>query len=172
MSVSVVVHEVVLVLNQNYEPLNVCNFRRAVVLLLKGRAEALENGRGEIRTVTSFFPLPSVIRLGHMIKRPLLMRRMSRREVFVRDRYVCQYCGRETRDLTLDHVTPRRMGGTHTWQNVVSACEACNRRKAGRTPAQAGMALRRNPGTPPPNRYGNLQPYLETRQEWRKFLPS
>ena len=158
-------------LNQNYEPLNICNFRRAIVLLLKGKAEALANGRGEIRAATLLFPLPSVIRLGHLIKRPLLARRMSRREVFIRDRYICQYCRKETRELTLDHVIPRRLGGDHAWENVVSACVPCNRRKAGRTPAQAGMTLIRRPAVPPPNRYGTFQPYLDTRQEWRQFLP-
>ena len=74
MNTSVTANQAVLLLKQNYEPLNVCNFRRAVVLLLKGKAEALENGRGEIRTPSTLFTLPSVIRLGYMIKRPLLMR--------------------------------------------------------------------------------------------------
>ena len=169
---SVSTYEAVLVLNQNYEPLNVCTFRRAVVLCLKGKAEILENGRGEIRTPSALIPLPSVIRLDYMIKRPLLARKLSRREVFIRDHYSCQYCGKETRELTLDHVMPRRLGGTHEWENVISACPGCNLRKAGRTPEQAGMKLHCLPKAPPLRRYGNLQPYLETREEWRKFVPA
>ena len=124
----------VLVLNQNYQPLNVCTVRRAVVLLDVGKAELLQDGRGWLRTTATSFPLPSVIRLVYLIRRPLLQRRLSRREVFLRDNYTCLYCGRETRQLTLDHVIPRYRGGAHTWENVVSACMACNHRKAGRTP--------------------------------------
>ena len=95
----------VLVLNQNYEPLNVCNLRRAIVLLLKGKAETLENGRGDMRSASSLFALPSVIRLGHMIKRPMLPPRLSRREVFVRDKHFCQYCGKQ---FPRPDVGPRR----------------------------------------------------------------
>ncbi|MDP6102869.1 MAG: HNH endonuclease, partial [Dehalococcoidia bacterium] len=86
------------------------------------KAELLENGRGEVHTPRSLVPIPSVIRLMHLIKRPLLQRRLSRKEVFLRDNYTCLYCGRETKQLTLDHVVPRYRGGAHTWENVVSAC--------------------------------------------------
>ena len=161
----------VLVLNQNYEPLNVCNLRRAIVLLLKGKAETLENGRGDMRSASALFALPSVIRLGNMIKRPMLPPRLSRREVFVRDKHFCQYCGKQFPDLTLDHVVPRRAGGVHTWNNIVSACVPCNLRKAGRTPAQAGMKLLHEPKVPPSRRYRDLGSYLNVRGEWRKFVP-
>ncbi len=172
MARTIPVNRAVLVLNQNYEPLNVCNLRRAIVLLLKGRAETLENGRGKMRSTTSLFDLPSVIRLGHMIKRPMLPPRLSRREVFVRDKHFCQYCGKQVPDLTLDHVVPRRAGGVHSWDNIVSACVPCNLRKAGRTPAQAGMKLMHEPKTPPSRRYRDLGPYLNVRDEWRKFVPA
>ena len=168
----IALNRAVLVLNQNYEPLNVCNFRRAIVLLLKGKAETLENGRGEIRTASSFFELPSVIRLGHMVKRPMLPPKLSRREVFIRDAYLCQYCRKQSKELTLDHVMPRRLGGTHTWDNVASACVPCNLRKAGRTPAQAGMKLLTVPKAPPSKRFRDLGFYLEVRIEWRKFVPA
>ena len=93
----------VLVLNQNYEPLNVCNARRAFVLVHRGKAEVLEHGDGVLRSPSAIFPLPSVIRLIYMIKRPRPQMRLSRREVFNRDRHTCQYCGRRgQRDLTLD----------------------------------------------------------------------
>lgn len=161
----------VLVLNQSYEPLTICRTRRAVVLIYQRKAEMLENGVGFIHTVTDIFPIPSVIRLAYMIRRPYRERKLTRFEVFNRDRYTCQYCGRETRQLTLDHVIPRYRGGRHIWENVVSACVPCNRRKAGRTPREAGMKLIRLP-TRPNNRLPFNIPYyyLETKSEWRKYL--
>jgi 5-methylcytosine-specific restriction endonuclease McrA len=162
----------VLLLNQNYEPLNVCPARRALVLLDKGKAELLENGVGYIRTATIILELPSVIRLMYHVRRPLPLRRLTRRELFQRDRFQCQYCGLKTRELTLDHVMPRVRGGRHEWENVVTACKTCNHRTAGRTPAEAGMRLTISPGPPPTSPYYPVLPYLDQRREWRKFLPS
>jgi len=162
----------VLVLNQNYEPLNVCNVRRAVVLLDRGKAEVLENGRGVIHSASCTLPLPSVIRLVYLIRRPHPEMKLTRREVFTRDKYTCQYCGKQTRELTLDHVIPRHRGGKHTWENLVSACKACNHRKAGRTPAEARMSLIRQPLPPRPRSYYYiLQQSILTNNEWEKFLP-
>jgi len=162
----------VLVLNQNYEPLNVCRVRRAIVLLYRGKAEMLENGSGFIQTANYNFPVPSVIRLAYWIKRPWLQPKLTRIEIFNRDGYTCQYCGKETRQLTLDHVIPRHQGGQHTWENVVSACVFCNRHKAGRTPEQAGMRLLRSP-FPPRRNFFVLTPcrYVQSRNEWQKYLP-
>ncbi|MBI2171267.1 MAG: HNH endonuclease [Chloroflexi bacterium] len=160
----------VLVLNQNYEPINVCHVRRAVVLIDRGKAEMLINGNGEVRTPRLVIPAPSVIRLVQMVKRPLLQRRLSRRDVFIRDSYTCQYCGKTGRDLTLDHVVPRVRGGTHTWDNVVAACIPCNHRKASRTLKEAGVKLLKEPRAPRPNPY-----YIFLRrpvqEEWRPFMP-
>ena len=161
----------VLLLNQNYEPLNVCHARRAIVLLDKGKAEMLENGQGHVRTENKTFDLPSVIRLMYHVRRPLPMRRLTRREAFLRDRFRCQYCGKEGRDLTLDHVVPRVYGGKHEWENVVAACSHCNHRKAGRTPSEAGMKLLTQPRVPVITPYSLFLPYLEVREEWRKFVP-
>ncbi len=160
----------VLVLNQSYEPLNICRVRRAVVLLYRGKAEMLENGSGFIHSASYTFPLPSVIRLAYMIKRPRPERKLTRLEVFNRDHYTCQYCGKETRQLTIDHVIPRHQGGEHIWENVVSACIACNRRKAGRTPQEAGMRLVHYPTKPRGDTYFYIS-YRQTRSEWQKYLP-
>ncbi|MEW6033528.1 MAG: HNH endonuclease [Chloroflexota bacterium] len=160
----------VLVLNQNYEPLNICRVRRALVLMLRGKAEALENGYGMLHCSLGFFDLPSVVRLVYMVKRPRLRRRITRAEIFSRDKYTCQYCGRETRDLTLDHVLPRRRGGQHKWENVVSACPPCNHRKAGRTPVEAGMYLVRPPQPPRDGDFFIPYHYLRSRQEWQKYV--
>ena len=160
----------VLVLNQNYQPLNVCNVRRAVVLLSRGRAELLINGRGELRTTTTAFPAPSVIRLINFVKRPLARRRLSRKEVFLRDSFACQYCGKQSKSLTLDHVLPRYRGGAHSWENVVAACIPCNHRKAGRTPNEAGMKLLNAPRTPRPNPYSMFY-HRSLQEEWLPFIP-
>ncbi|RME91123.1 MAG: HNH endonuclease, partial [Anaerolineae bacterium] len=119
----------VLVLNANFEPINVCTTRRAIGLILAGKAAMVVNGRGYIHTVSQAFPRPSVIRLERMIHRPRPRVKLTRREIFRRDNYTCQYCGRRTPMLTVDHVLPRHLGGKHTWTNVVTACPACNHRK-------------------------------------------
>ncbi|MEE8598353.1 MAG: HNH endonuclease [Dehalococcoidales bacterium] len=161
-----------IIINQNNEPLKICRARRAVVLLYRGKAEMLENGAGFIHSASYTFPLPSVIRLAHMIKRPRPERKLTRLEIFNRDQYTCQYCGRETRQLTLDHVIPRYRGGEHTWENVVSACVLCNQHKAGKTPEQAGMRLMHHPSPPHGNTLFYI-PYhhLQTQSEWQKYLP-
>ena len=160
----------VLLLNQNYAPLNICNVRRAFGLLAGGKAELLVNGRGEVHTFTKSFPIPSVIRLIYLIRRPIQQRRLSRREVFLRDSYTCQYCGKSTRELTLDHVIPRHRGGAHAWENVVAACIPCNHRKAGHNPKEAEMQLSREPRAPRPHPY-TIFHHHQPLEEWRTFVP-
>ena len=138
----------------------------------QGKAEMLENGVGFIHTVNDSFELPSVIRLAYMVKRPYRQRKLTRYEVFNRDNYSCQYCGKETRQLTLDHVIPRFRGGQHTWGNVVSACVPCNRRKAGRTPQEANMKFTRKPAYPSDKLLFSVPyHYRQNRQEWQRYLP-
>jgi len=162
----------VLVLNQNYEPLNVCRVRRAVVLLQDGKAEMLENGVGFIHTTRLDVPVPSVIRLAYIIKRPRPQRKLTRLEIFQRDHFTCQYCGKQTSQLTLDHVIPRYRGGEHLWENVVSACIPCNRRKAGRTPSEAGMKLLCSPAPPHGDRFFYIPyRYRQSQNQWQKYLP-
>ena len=160
----------VLVLNQDYQPVNVCRVRRAVVLVFQGKAEVMENGLGMIHAVSCSLPIPSVVRLAYLVKRPRFQRKLTRFEVFSRDKYTCQYCERETKELTLDHVIPRSRGGEHDWENVVSCCFSCNRRKAGRTPLEAGMKLIRRPLSPRPGSFYVPYQYLRTHSEWQKFL--
>lgn len=160
-----------MVLNQNYEPLNVCNVRRAFILLDRGKAEIIENGRGYLHTPTIAFEIPSVIRLIYLIRRPRPLGRLTRRDVFLRDHFTCQYCGKQTKDLTLDHVVPRHRGGVHSWENVVAACKSCNHRKAGRTPLEAHMHLNHAPYRPSYSFFRSFYPYLESQETWRKFIP-
>jgi len=170
-------HAPVLVLNLNYVPLNICTVRRAVILVAKSlyrdanSVKVLKYHRGQLRTVTSLVDAPSVIALDYMVKKPFLPRKLSKKEVFLRDRKTCQYCGKKCQDddLTLDHVVPRRQHGTNTWDNVVVACTRCNRRKAGRTPAEANM-LKQEPRAPDPNPYLMLQ-NRTLLDEWLPYLP-
>lgn len=142
------VNQPVLVLNANYEPLNICTTRRAVGLIMTGKAVLLLDGRGAIKTASSSFPRPSIVRLQYMVHRPRPRVKLTRREIFRRDNYTCQYCGQYSKVLTIDHVIPRHRGGLHTWENLVTACPLCNRRKGGRTPQEAGMPLRSRPYKP------------------------
>ena len=166
-------NKTVLVLNQNYEPLNICNARRAVVLVFGGKAEILETHESFISTTNESFPYPSVIRLICLIRAPRARVKLTRREVFLRDSYTCQYCGRHTGDLTLDHVVPRSRGGPHTWENLASACRSCNHRKGGKSVTEARMALKRQPYEPSPGRYYAIERRLEQTitEAWYKFLP-
>lgn len=163
----------VLVLNQNYEPLNVCNVRRALVLVIDGKAEVLEEHNRYVTSASRRFPMPSVIRLVYMIRRPRPRVKLTRREVFIRDNYTCQYCGRQSGDLTIDHIIPRSRGGPHTWENLVSACKPCNHRKGGKSLGEARMALRSSPAEPPAGVYYTIERRLDASltDSWEKFLP-
>jgi 5-methylcytosine-specific restriction endonuclease McrA len=160
----------VLLLNANFDPINVCTTRRAIGLLLNGKAEMLLNGRGTIHTVRQDYPRPSVIRLGYMIKRPRPRVRLSKREIFRRDGYSCQYCGAKSGRLTLDHVVPRHRGGQHNWENLVTACPGCNLRKGGRTLEEARLHLRHPPVEPRPSAAYLYGGHLPGNREWQEFL--
>jgi len=166
------VNNAVLVLNQNYEPLNVCNLRRALVMVIDGKAEVLEANSVGISSASAVYTAPSVIRLRYQIRRPRPRVKLTRREVFIRDGYTCQYCGRQSHELTIDHVVPRSRGGLHAWDNVVSACRACNHRKGGKSVAEARMLLNKLPHEPRAGLYYTIERRLDTIQdEWQKFLP-
>ncbi len=162
--------ESVLVLNANFEPLNVCNMRKAVCLMVMDKAQLVMNGRGEIHTIDRIFPRPSVIRLQSMIHRPRPKVKLTRREIFRRDGYTCQYCGTTSGVLTIDHVIPRHLDGPHCWDNVVTACSYCNHKKGGRTLEQSGMALLKLPEEPPASAIYIYHHYLSDNTEWVEFL--
>ena len=141
----------VLVLNVTYEPLSVVSLRRAIVLLLKDKAEILEAAEERIRAAHMNLPMPLVIRLVYFVRVPHRVSiPLSRRTVMLRDRLTCQYCGAQPprSALTIDHVMPRVRGGATTWENVVCACKPCNLRKGCRTPEEANMHLRCKPARP------------------------
>ena len=139
----------VLILNQNFEPLAVTRTRRAMVLLYLHKAELLESYEHVmLRSVNLALPMPSVLRLNHYVR---VVRReipLTKRNIFRRDNHRCQYCGRTTSDLTADHVMPRALGGTETWENLVCACTECNSRKGDKLVHQCGLKLLRRPKKP------------------------
>lgn len=168
----------VLVLNSDYEPLNVCNLRRAVVLLYLGKADILHahDGQDAPRLATGIggaLPAPSVLRLRYHVKRPLPDLKLSRRSIFARDNYTCQYCGVQSRDLTIDHIVPKRHGGGMQWENLVACCRRCNTRKGDKMLPQSGMKLARRPKRPRYVPYISLTKYINgTKNEvWRDYLP-
>lgn len=159
----------VLVLNQNYEPLDVCSARRAIVLLFMGKAEIVEHHDQLVRSVSMAYPLPSVVRLGLYISRPRRKIILTRRNVIKRDGHRCQYCGSTKRPMTVDHVVPKKLGGSDSWENLVCACISCNNKKGNRTPEQAKMKLLRRPQRP--NHLTFIRYFIGVPdQRWRPYL--
>ena len=160
----------VLVLNANYEPLNVCSTKRAISLIFSEKAILVMNGRGVIKTVSNAFPAPSIIRLDQMIKRPRPKIKLTKLEIFRRDDFTCQYCGQKPAKLTIDHVIPRHLGGLHVCDNVVTACPACNHKKGGKTTRQANMLLLNIPRAPDASAEYRFGRYLKVNSEWLPFV--
>jgi 5-methylcytosine-specific restriction endonuclease McrA len=159
----------VLVLNASYEPLNITSWRRAVVLLLKGKAEQLEHN-GQL--IYQDLPIPTVIRLRQYVKVPYKEIPLTRRNLLERDRHTCQYCNYKGEELTLDHVLPRSRGGDDSWENLVTACVRCNVKKGNRTPKEANMSLNYQPRRPYSSLLFEISNYTRenSNQEWRKYV--
>jgi 5-methylcytosine-specific restriction endonuclease McrA len=140
-------HAPVLVLNASYEPINVCAARRAIILVLKGVAMTEEINGHFLHAARVCMRVPSVIRLLEYRRIPHQTRALSRKNILLRDRNTCQYCGLvlPSSDLTLDHVQPRSRGGLSTWENLVACCHECNRKKGNQLAHDAGMKLLREP---------------------------
>lgn len=166
-------HEVLL-LNTNYEPLNVCTMRRAMALVMLGKAEVLEQRDLPVMTIKGNVEAPSVLKMRYAVRRPMPQLRLSRHSVLARDNYTCQYCGVKGKDLTIDHVIPRWAGGPHTWDNLVACCRRCNLKKGDKTPQQAHMKLARKPKRPHFVPYLSLPVYLkaQARRDWDFYLPT
>ena len=177
-----------LVLNRNWQPVNVATVARALVLLWNESARVVEpadyqtytwedwsklrphDGERFIQAVRIRLRVPEVVTLTEYDRLPTAAVTFSRRNIFKRDHFTCQYCGVQpgSEELTLDHVVPRSQGGESRWDNCVLACLACNKRKADQTPAQAGMRLKHKPVRPTWNPLYSLR---EVRIEsWSKFV--
>jgi len=159
-----------LLLNASFEPLCVVPMRRAVVLVLKDKAEIVARNGGELHSERAVLPIPSVIRLVHFVRVPFRNRvPLSRRAVFARDRHRCQYCNRGAENI--DHVVPRSRGGRSSWENLVACCYRCNNSKGDRTPEEAGIKLARRPRPFTLHTSRQLMRLIGHRDErWRKYL--
>jgi len=167
------VNQEVLVLNSDYEPLNICNLRRAMNLVFLGKVDILHEDSIVLHTVSRVYRSPSVLRLRSHVKRPHPQLRLSRRSILARDNYACQYCGHSGHDLTVDHVVPRRLGGPTTWENLVCCCKRCNTRKGDKTLAQIGFSLRQQPRRPKYVPFISLTKFIAgaKNEVWRDYLP-
>ena len=166
--------EATLLLNASYEPLKVISWQRAITLLFAGKVEVIEEYSREVHSVTFSIKLPSILRLLKYVKvRKSKIVKFSRANIYARDNYTCQYCNTQFRseELTFDHVIPVSRGGTKSWENIVTACIDCNRRKGGQTPHEAGMRLVRKPAEPEWVPSLNLTIVFKNAPEsWRDYL--
>lgn len=140
----------VLVLNASYEPLSLIPVRRALALIMQRKAELIDASQRMIRGVSQQWPTPLIIRLSYFVRVPMRVSPPTRSAVMLRDAHTCGYCGQTPHksQLTIDHVIPRSQGGTHTWLNMITACQRCNQHKGHRVPKEAQMELRWQPSQP------------------------
>ncbi|WP_446745884.1 HNH endonuclease [Silvibacterium acidisoli] len=164
----------VLVLNASYEPINICGARRALVLVLKGVARTEEEQGAMLHAARAHMPMPSVIRLLEYRRIPHQTRALSRKNILLRDRNTCQYCGivLHAAELTLDHVQPRSRGGLSTWENLVACCHSCNRRKGNQLLNELqDMKLMREPRPFSLHTSRHIMRMIgHSDQKWRKYL--
>lgn len=163
----------VLVLNSDYEPINICNMRRAIGLICLGKVDILHTDSTTLHSTRNSMISPSVVRLKYHIKRPMPKLRLSRRSIFARDGYKCQYCGHTARELTVDHVIPRRLGGKADWENLVCCCRRCNSKKGDKTLSEVGYHLPRAPRRPRWIPFVSLTKFMDGRRNevWQDYLP-
>jgi len=159
----------VLLLNQSYEPLQICNMRRAVILIFLGKAHSVEQYDDEIRSVSYSMQMPAVIRIYNYINLPRNSIVLTRKNILKRDSLSCQYCGTKSSPLTVDHITPKVKGGKDSWENLTTACVSCNNKKGNRTLREANLKLLSKPRVP--NRITFIQRFVRTPiKEWRPYL--
>ncbi len=164
----------VLVLNASYEPINICGARRALILVLKGVAKTEEEQGAMLHAALLCVPMPSVIRLLEYRRIPHQTRALSRKNILLRDRNSCQYCGvvLPAGELTLDHVLPRSRGGLSTWENLVACCHTCNRRKGNHLLSElSDIKLLREPRPFSLHTSRHIMRMIgHSDQKWRKYL--
>ena len=146
----------VVVLNANYQFLNFITWKRALTLIENGKAEVLKESDRIVKNVggSFIFPIPYIIRLVKLIRK--IYKKgvpWSKRNVFARDRNVCQYCGKQVKKPEIEHIIPKSKGGKNSWENTVTACRSCNSQKGDRTPSEAGMFLIKQPVHPTINEF-------------------
>ncbi len=139
-----------LLLNTTFEPISVLSWKKAITLLFLGKVEVLREYEREIRGVTISIRQPAVIRLLRLVRSNHANVKFSRKNIFLRDDYTCQYCGKrfDPKGLTCDHIVPKSRGGITEWTNIVTSCIRCNLRKGDKLPDEVEMYLRKKPSRP------------------------
>ncbi len=163
----------VLVLNTTYEPINICNIKRAIILIFKSYATTLEYYESYIHSATQKFKAPAVIKLKEYIKLPHKEVVLTRRNILIRDKYTCQYCGEKfvSSELTIDHIIPKSKGGLTKWDNIVACCKKCNEKKGHRTPWEADMTLVKKPSAPNYIYFLHVVKHIgNDNKPWQKYL--
>jgi 5-methylcytosine-specific restriction endonuclease McrA len=162
-----------LLLDASFRALRAIRWQRAIVLDLSGRVDVLEYYDREIHSTTRSYPLPAVIRLRRYLKFFPLKVALTRRNILARDGFSCHYCGSHPplKELTMDHVMPRSRGGKTSWENVVTACGTCNRKKGNRTPREARMPILSRPKRPSFVTAGKDILVGDPPVLWRDYLP-
>lgn len=163
----------VLVLNATYEPIHICNVHRAVILIFKGVAVMQEKTDFLLHSVNRAFTAPSVIRLVHYVAIPYKKRLVSKNSILIRDRFLCQYCGKPLRsqEVTLDHIVPKSRGGETNWENLAACCPSCNVRKGSKLPEEAGLKMLKDPRKGASYHFIHLlRHYGSVDENWRKYL--
>ncbi len=168
-----VLNESVLVLNSTYEAINICNVKRAIILIFNETAVILENNCHEIRSPSITIEAPSVIRLTRYINLANKQVVLTRKNVLIRDKNTCQYCGKEfsPSELTMDHIIPKSASGKTKWDNVVACCKKCNNKKGRKTPWQAKMSLVKKPSSPNYIYFLHIMRHIGSNNKtWMKYL--
>lgn len=163
----------VLVLNASFEPIHICGVKRAIILIVKGMARSEQNTPRVMRSPSIEFPVPAVIRLVNYVHIPYRKKAYSKKHLFLRDNYRCQYCGKtgHPNELTLDHILPQSRGGKSVWENLVTSCQKCNTQKGDLTPREAGMRILNKPK--PLSSYFYLHMVRSKARDnhyWKKYL--
>lgn len=163
----------VLVLNASYEPIHVCGIKRAIILIVKGMARSEQNTQRVMRSPSTSIPVPGVIRLTHFVHIPYRKKAYSKKHIYLRDNFTCQYCNRVgvPNELTLDHILPQSRGGKSAWENLVTSCKKCNTQKGDQTPKEAGMVVLNKPKPLSSYFYLHLvRSKARDNEHWQKYL--
>lgn len=157
----------VLVLNSSYAPINITSWKRAIILMYKGKANGVEYNH---TFINEKIQLPEIIRLVNYVPMPYMEIVLSRKNIYLRDNYTCQYCGKNGSNLTIDHVIPKSRGGKETWDNMVVCCARCNNRKGDRSLEEAGMKLTGMPYRPPSSLYLHMTRLSNIPKSWYNYF--
>ena len=164
-----IINRVVLVLNANYSPLHICSAKRAICLHYLGKIDIIESSNSILHSPSLQLCVPSVIKLKRIVKYNSMAVILNRKNIFQRDNYTCQYCGKSSGSLTVDHIIPKERGGIDDWKNLVTACLSCNLKKGNHSPESVGLKLQKNPHRP--NRIQYFQQFAKNGQKnWKPYL--